>query len=85
MSKSRNNSLQFSSVGSKVLEDGESATGKIGAVQCITATTFTTLTAANVEDPNDGLTGNTIPAGTVLYGEFTSVTVNAGLAICHNY
>ena len=84
MSKSRNNALSFSSVGSKVLEDGESTTGKFGAVQCITATEFTALTAANIED-GDLLIGYTIPAGTVLYGEFTTVQVNTGLAICHKY
>ena len=85
MSKSRNNALSFSSVGSTVLEDGESTTGKIGAVQCITATTFTTLTGNNIDDDGSALEGNTIPAGTVLYGEFTSVEVNSGLAICHKY
>ncbi len=85
MSKSRNNALQFSSVGSKVLEDGESTTGKFGAVQCVTATSFSALTSDNIDDPNDALNGPTFPAGTVLYGAFTEVEVDAGFAICHKY
>ena len=85
MSKSRNNALSFSSVGSKVLEDGDVASGKIGAIQCLTATTFATLTASNIEDPGQALEGNTIPAGTVLYGEFTAVEVDEGFAIAHKY
>tara|TARA_Y100000114_G_C11508746_1_gene207964 strand:+ start:199 stop:453 length:255 start_codon:yes stop_codon:yes gene_type:complete len=84
MSKSRNNALSFSSVGSIVLENGETATGKFGAVQCITATEFTALTAANIEGVGL-LIGYTIPAGTVLYGEFTNVQVNTGVSICHKY
>jgi hypothetical protein len=86
MSTTRNNALQFSSVGSKVLGDSDEITnGRIGAIQVVTATEFSTLTAANVDQSDQVLTGSSIPAGTVLYGEFTDVTVNTGLAICHKY
>lgn len=86
MSKSRNNSLQFSSAGSTVLGDSDSITsGRIGAIQVVTATSFTTITAANVDQSKQVLTASSVPAGTVLYGEFTDVTVGTGLAICHKY
>lgn len=85
MSNSRNNSLQFSSAGSQVLRGGEDASGKFGAVQCLAATSFSTLTAANIGDQYNHLTTYEIPAGTVLYGEFTNIEVNTGFVICHKY
>ena len=85
MSKSRNNALQFSSVGSHVLRGGETANGKFGAIQCLTETGFSTITSANIEDQYNHLSTYPIPAGTVLYGEFTEVEVNNGFVICHKY
>lgn len=55
-------------------------TGKYGAVQFIIAGTLTTLTG--------GLTGTatgiTYPAGFVIYGYFTVVTLASGSAILYN-
>ena len=84
--KSRNNALEFSTVGSEVLNAGDSVTGKkYGAIQIITDTNFSTLTASNVDQSSASLTGVGIGAGTVLYGQFSAVAVTSGLVICHKY
>jgi hypothetical protein len=84
--KSRNNALEFSTVGSEVLDAGDSVTGKkYGAIQIITDTNFSTLTANNVDQSSAVLTGVGIGAGTVLYGQFSAVAVTSGLVICHKY
>ena len=84
--KSRNNALEFSTVGSEVLDAGDSVTGKkYGAIQIITDTNFSTLTANNVDQSSAVLTGVGISAGTVLYGQFSAVAVTSGLVICHKY
>ena len=84
--KSRNNALEFSTVGSEVLDAGDSVTGKkYGAIQIITDTNFSTLTANNVDQSSAVLTGVGIGAGTVLYGQFSAVAVTSGLVICHTY
>jgi len=84
--KSRNNALEFSSVGSEVLDAGDSVTGKkYGAIQTITDTNFSTLTANNVDQSSAVLTGVEIGAGIVLYGQFSAVAVTSGLVICHKY
>jgi len=86
MSSSRNNTLEFSSVGSEVLDAGDSVTGKrYGAIQVVTDANFSTLTADNVDQSLAALTGVGIGAGTVLYGQFNAVTVTSGLVICHKY
>ena len=86
MSSSRNNTLEFSSVGSEVLNAGDSVTGKrYGAIQVITDTNFSTLTADNVDQSSAVLTGVGIGAGTILYGQFSAVAVTSGLVICHKY
>ena len=84
--KSRNNALEFSTVGSEVLDAGDSFTGKkYGAIQIITDTNFSTLTANNVDQSSAVLTGVEIGAGIVLYGQFSAVAVTSGLVICHKY
>ena len=85
MASSRNNTLEFSSGGSTVLGAADSKAGRIGAIQVVTETTFSTLTADNVDQSLQALTAVAIPAGTVLYGEFSTVAVTTGLAICHRY
>jgi len=85
MSKSRNNALEFSTVGSEVLESTDAVTGKrYGALQIINDATFSALTAGNVTDTSK-LIGQTIPAGMVIYGEFSAVTVSSGLVMAHKY
>ena len=84
--KSRNNALEFSTVGSEVLDAGDSVTGKkYGAIQIITDTNFSTLTANNVDQSSAVITGVGIGAGTIIYGQFSAVAVTSGLVICHKY
>jgi hypothetical protein len=84
--KSRNNALEFSSSGSEVLNAGDSVTSKkYGAIQVITDTNFSTLTADNIDQSLAVLTGVGIGAGTILYGQFSAVAVTSGLVICHKY
>jgi len=86
MSSSRNNTLEFSSVGSEVLDSGDSVTGKrYGAIQLVTDTNFSVLTADNVDQSAGSLTGFGIGAGTILYGQFNAVAVTSGTVICHKY
>ena len=50
MSSSRNNTLEFSSVGSEAFTSGGSATGqRYGALQIINDTVFSALVASNVD------------------------------------
>ena len=84
MASSRNNTLEFSSAGSQVLGASDTASlTSIGAIQVINDAVFGTLTSSNVDVSKQVLTGATIPAGTVLYGQFNAVVVTSGLAICH--
>ena len=84
MASSRNNTLEFSSAGSQVLGASDTASlTSIGAIQVINDAVFGTLTSSNVDVSKQVLTGITVPAGTVIYGQFTAVAVTSGVAICH--
>ena len=75
MASSRNNALEFSSVGSIVINAGDGATaGSFGAIQFLKDSALAALTATNVTNSADLLTS--FGAGTILYGNFTSVTVS---------
>tara|TARA_E500000318_G_scaffold31935_4_gene31851 strand:- start:1172 stop:1450 length:279 start_codon:yes stop_codon:yes gene_type:complete len=90
MSRSRNNALEFSSAGSVILAGNNSTTGRFGAIQCLQDTTFASsaaVVASNVTDPDgtapDNLNSKTLGAGTVVYGDFTSVNIDSGLVALH--
>ena len=75
MASSRNNALEFSSAGSIVINSGDGATaGQFGAIQFLKDSTLSALTATNVTNSADLLTS--FGAGTIIYGNFTSVTVS---------
>jgi len=85
MSSSRNNTLEFSSVGSDILEAADAVTGKrYGALQIINDTVFSNLFDSNVNGSSK-LVGPTIAAGTVIYGAFSEVTVTSGIVAAHKY
>tara|TARA_R110000772_G_scaffold21929_1_gene59745 strand:+ start:1041 stop:1298 length:258 start_codon:yes stop_codon:yes gene_type:complete len=85
MANSRNNALEFSSVGSEAFTSGGSATGRrYGALQIINDTIFSNLVASNVESTGN-LQGITIAAGTVLYGQFSALTITTGVVVAHKY
>ena len=75
MASSRNNALEFSSVGSVVINAGDGATaGSFGAIQFLKDSTLSALTSTNVTNSADLLTS--FGAGTILYGNFTRVEVS---------
>jgi hypothetical protein len=84
MASSRNNALEFSSVGSQILgSSDESTVTNIGAIQVINDTVLATLTSSNVDTSLQALTGATLPAGTIIYGQFSAVKLTTGLVACH--
>lgn len=80
MASSRNNSLEFSSVGSIILDgtSGEATAGEgtYGAIQFLKDSEITSISGDRVT--NITLLQTTLGAGTVLYGRFTNVTVASG-------
>ena len=80
MASSRNNALEFSSVGSIVINAADGATtGKFGAIQFLKDSTLSALTATNVDNSADLLTS--FGAGTIIFGNFTSVTVSGAASL----
>ena len=80
MASSRNNALEFSSVGSIVINAGDGATaGSFGAIQFLKDSTLSALTATNVTNSADLLTS--FGAGTIIYGNFTNVTVSGAASL----
>ncbi len=74
MASSRNNALEFSSVGSTILNAATgTASGTFGAIQFLKDSELDEVIATNAENYSDLQT--TYGAGTVLYGNFISVTV----------
>lgn len=69
--------------------DVGNATGNFAAIQCITDNVFTVLDTVEGSGVNSPFQvfineGTTFPAGTIIYGPFTSVTNSAGQsAICY--
>ncbi|RMG81349.1 MAG: hypothetical protein D6712_16510 [Chloroflexi bacterium] len=69
--------------GGVVVETGTTQVdGTFAAIQFIEGGAFSAL-AGNYT--GDALTGVTIPAGTVLYGRFTSFTLSSGKVIAYKY
>ena len=82
MARSRNNALEFSSAGSVIVTDSGDESGSFGAIQVLQDTTLgSTITATNVS--GESLASKVLGAGTVIYGNFTRVTVTSGLVALH--
>lgn len=82
MSKSRNNALEFSSVGSVIVDSAAgSVTGRFGAIQVLKDCEIDEVIGSSIE--NLGKLETTFPAGTVLYGVFTEVALASGLVALH--
>ena len=79
MASSRNNALEFSSVGSIIL-DGDNhpstPTGSYGAIQFLKDTQITSITAQNITNEDELYVG--IGAGTIIYGKISAVTIATG-------
>ena len=82
-------------VGSAILDNVESAaslgTDVVVAITMLEDTTFTTLTQSNAKITGTGTSthGNSVantdvfPAGVTIYGNWSAITVNAGLCIAY--
>jgi hypothetical protein len=81
MASSRNNALEFSSAGSRILSGSDNETGSFGAIQFLKDSTLNAVTATNVSGTSDLLTS--FGAGTIIYGNFTTVGTSAGLVALH--
>jgi hypothetical protein len=82
MASSRNNALEFSSAGSTILSGAATSSGRFGAIQFLKDSTLSgTLTATNVSGSASLLT--TFGAGTIIYGNFTTVQISSGLVALH--
>ena len=83
MAKSRNNALKFSSAGSIIVDAAAGATtGSFSAIQFLKDSTISALTAAD-KVQNSAKLVDTFAAGTILYGQFSSVTISSGLVALH--
>ena len=72
MNSSKNQTLEFSSAGSAIINSASSSpAGTFGAIQFLKDSTLDVVTTSKVTNPALLLTSFT--AGTVLYGEFTGV------------
>jgi hypothetical protein len=84
MASSRNNALEFSSVGSVLLTDLDTSIGSFGAIQVLQDTIFGDVVSNNVDQTtHTAFVGKTLGAGTILYGQFSSVTIVSGLVQLH--
>ena len=62
-------------------DDTALVNGNFAAIQIITDTVFSVLTALN--STVGGLVGVTLPAGTIIYGPFTSYDLASGKVIAY--
>lgn len=85
MISSRNNTLEFSSAGSVILQattgSPSSTAGRFGAIQFLKDSEVDEIDATNVSNTN--ALGTTFNAGTILYGDFTNMTLIDGLVALH--
>ena len=82
MASSRNNALEFSSVGSIVVQPSDGAVaGTFGAIQFLKDSTVGQALATNVTNPN--YLHTSFGAGTIIYGNFTSIVISGGLVQLH--
>lgn len=84
MNSSKNQTLEFSSAGSVIINPASSSpAGTFGAIQFLKDSTLDVVTTSKITNPALLLTSFT--AGTVLYGEFTDVSVSGGLVALHRF
>ena len=84
MVSSRNNALEFSSVGSIVINAARGVIfGTFGAIQFLKDSEINDLEGTNIANSDLTKMQETHLAGTVLYGNFTQVSILSGLAQVH--
>jgi hypothetical protein len=70
----------FALNGARIVSNTSPVVGPFFAVQCLTATVFS---AVVVNYEGQAITGITIPAGTVLYGDWEGFTLTSGTVIAY--
>lgn len=69
--------------GGVVMSGNQTESGRFQALQAITATTLGTVTC-NLDQSTASLNGKIIPAGTMIFGDYTSIQITGGDAIAYN-
>lgn len=70
----------FALNGARIVSNTTPVVGPFFAVQCLTATIFSAVT---VNYEGQAITGITIPAGTILYGDWEGFTLTSGTVIAY--
>lgn len=84
MNSSKNQTLEFSSGGSAIINSSSaSPSGTFGAIQFLKDSTIGAVTAPKVTNPE--LLVDSFTAGTIIYGEFTGVSISSGLVALHRF
>ena len=84
MYKSKHSELQLGRNGQKVVTTTAATTGNFFAVQVVADAIISAVTFQhNYEITGSWTSLGTIPAGTVLYGRFSSLTLTSGKAILY--
>ncbi len=76
--------------GAKFISDNAEHTGSFVAIQCLEDTVFATLTPADTTNGygvgsynGNTMASETIPAGMVIYGRWTTIDLTSGLVIAY--
>ena len=60
-------------------------TGRFKTVQCLTETVIASYTDSLEDAASDSLAGVTLPAGIILHGDFTAITLTSGDVRLYKY
>ena len=74
-------SLELGGLGGIYVADTSVRNGTFGCILALTACVVNTMTSSNITGT---LTAVSIPAGTRVYGKFSSVTLTSGTCIIYN-
>lgn len=73
--------IQLGTLGTTFINTTTPYTGSWALIRCITEAAFDLLTDADTS--GDALTDGVFPAGTILYGKFTAITLASGAVLAH--
>ncbi len=73
--------VQLGQLGFTFISDTNQVNGHYSAIQCVTTTVIATLTGTLID--GNPLTGVSIPAGTVIRGDFSSIALTSGSVIAY--
>jgi hypothetical protein len=70
--------------GGKIITGTTEVTGKFGAIQALSATVVAAATTVSPGKLVGTMAALPIPAGTTIFGNFTSITLTSGTVIAYN-